>query len=52
MEVKEKINAENLKINQGTIRFDDIYFEYPNTDKEILKSVNLTFSGGKMEPAP
>ena len=47
-DVKEKINAENLKINQGTIRFDDIYFEYPNTDKEILKSVNLTFSGGKM----
>ena len=47
-DVKEKINAENLKINQGTIRFEDIYFEYPNTDKEILKSVNLTFSGGKM----
>ena len=47
-EVKEKINAENLRINKGTIKFENIYFKYPNTDKEILKSVNLTFSGGKM----
>ncbi len=47
-EVSEKINAENLKINDGTIKFKNIYFKYPNTEKQILKSINLNFSGGKM----
>jgi len=47
-EVKEKINAENIKIKEGTIRFENIYFKYPNTDKEILKSIDLSFIGGKM----
>ena len=47
-EVKEKINAENLNINEGTIEFENVNFTYPNTDKEILKSINLNFSGRKM----
>ena len=47
-EVKEKINAESLNINGGAIKFENIYFKYPNTEKEILKSINLNFSGGKM----
>ena len=36
-EVNEKINAENLKIDRATIKFENIYFKYPNTEKEILK---------------
>ena len=47
-EVREKINAENLNINEGTIEFENVNFTYPNTDKEILKSINLNFSGRKM----
>ena len=47
-EVNEKINAENLEIDRGTIKFENIYFKYPNTEKEILKTINLNFSGGKM----
>jgi len=47
-EVKEKINAEDLNINEGTIEFENVNFTYPNTDKEILKSINLNFSGRKM----
>ena len=47
-EVREKINAENLNINEGTIKFENVNFTYPNTDKEILKSINLNFSGRKM----
>ncbi len=47
-EVSEKKNAENLKIGKGKIEFKNIYFKYPNTEKEILKSINLNFSGGKM----
>jgi subfamily B ATP-binding cassette protein MsbA len=47
-QVKEKINAESLNINEGAISFENICFKYPNTEKEILKSINLNFSGGKM----
>ncbi len=47
-EVKEKINAESLNINEGEINFENICFKYPNTENEILKSINLNFSGGKM----
>ena len=47
-QVKEKINAEILNINEGAISFENICFKYPNTEKEILKSINLNFSGGKM----
>ena len=47
-EVQEKINAEKLNINEGTIEFENVNFTYPNTDKEILKSINLNFSGRKM----
>ena len=47
-QVKEKINAESLKISEGAISFENICFKYPNTEKEILKSINLNFSGGKM----
>ena len=47
-QVKEKINAESLNLNEGAISFENICFKYPNTEKEILKSINLNFSGGKM----
>ena len=47
-EIKEKNNAENLVINDGTIEFENINFKYPNTEKEILSSINLKFAGTKM----
>ena len=47
-EVSEKKNAENLKIGKGTIEFENICFKYPNSEKEVLKSISLNFSGGKM----
>ena len=47
-EVKEKTNAENLSLKYGTIKFENVNFKYPNTSKQILNSVNLTFAGGKM----
>jgi len=47
-QVKEKINADSLNINEGAISFENICFKYPNTEKEILKSINLNLSGGKM----
>ena len=47
-EIKEKNNAENIFIKNGTIEFDNVNFKYPNTDKEILSSINLKFAGTKM----
>ena len=46
--IKEINNAENLVINDGTIEFENINFKYPNTEKEILSSINLKFAGTKM----
>jgi len=47
-EIKEINNAENLVVNDGTIEFENINFKYPNTEKEILSSINLKFAGTKM----
>ena len=46
--VKDIVDAEDFTLNDGTIRFENVEFEYPNTKKNILNSVNLTFLGGKM----
>ena len=47
-DVKDKVNADNFILNDGTIRFENVEFEYPNVKKNILNSINLTFLGGKM----
>ena len=47
-EVVEKIDAKDLKLSKGKIEFQNVLFKYPNTNKEILHNLNLTFAGGKM----
>ena len=47
-EVIEKIDAKELKLSKGNIEFQNVVFRYPNTNKEILNNLNLTFAGGKM----
>ena len=47
-EIGENNNAKNLNFKTGTIEFKNINFKYPKTDKKILNSINLTFSGKKM----
>ena len=46
--VKDINDAKSLKLNKGTIKFENVNFNYPNTNKEILNSLNLTFAGKKM----
>ncbi len=46
--VKDINDAKNLKLIAGTIKFENVNFNYPNTNKEILDSINLTFAGTKM----
>ena len=47
-EISEKNNAKDLNLNEGTIKFENVNFRYPNTQKNILNSINLIFSGKKM----
>ena len=47
-EISEKNNAKDLNLNEGTIKFENVNFKYPNTQKNILNSINLIFSGKKM----
>ena len=47
-EVVEKIDAKDLKLSEGKIEFQNVLFKYPNTNKEILNNLKLTFAGEKM----
>ncbi len=47
-EVVEKVDAKGLKLSEGKIEFQNVLFKYPNTNKEILNNLKLTFAGGKM----
>ena len=47
-EIKDQINAKDLELDNGTIQFENVNFRYPKTDKIILNSINLNFTGKKM----
>ena len=47
-QVKNEIGALDLNFDRGAIKFNNVIFKYPKTEKEILNSVNLIFAGGKM----
>ena len=47
-EVVEKVDAKGLKLSEGKIEFQNVLFKYPNTNKEILNNLKLTFAGEKM----
>jgi subfamily B ATP-binding cassette protein MsbA len=46
--IDEKINAINLEVKTGTIEFSNVSFKYRNTEKNVLNSINLKITGGKM----
>ena len=46
--VRDINNAKILKLNSGTIEFENVNFEYPNSKNKILNNINLTFTGTKM----
>lgn len=45
--IKEIPNAPSLKVTAGEIVLDDISFNYPNSDQEVLKKFNLTIHPGQ-----
>jgi len=44
----EKIDATDLAIKNGTIKFENVNFKYDSEEKTVLKSINLELQGGKM----
>ena len=46
--VRDINDAKILKLNSGTIEFENVNFEYPNSKNRILNNINLTFTGTKM----
>ncbi len=46
--IKNKNNAEELKVDDGRIIFKGLNFGYSNEEKKILHNINLDFPGKKM----
>jgi subfamily B ATP-binding cassette protein MsbA len=47
-EIDEKKDASDLDVKLGNIEFKNVNFKYKNTEKNILNSINLKITGGKM----
>ena len=44
----EKNDDTDLKINNGTVKFENVSFKYDAEEKKVLKSINLELEGEKM----
>ena len=47
-EIMETENPNNLEIKKGEIRFNKVRFKYNDDERDVLKSIDLTISGGEM----
>ena len=45
--VKDKPNAPELKITEGTLVFDRVSFRYPGTTRDVLKEISFTARKGE-----
>ena len=46
--IKDVIKAENIDIKDAKIKFENVNFHYDETEGEVLKKINLEFTGGQM----
>jgi ATP-binding cassette, subfamily B, bacterial MsbA len=46
--ISENIDAKDISLSKGDIKFININFKYVNKEEKILKSINLEIRGGKM----
>ena len=42
------LKLDDMKIIDGTIKFENVSFNYDHAERKILKSINLNIQGGKM----
>jgi len=46
--IKDSITADNMNIQKAKIKFENVNFHYDKAEGEVLKKINLDFTGGKM----
>ena len=46
--IKDSITADNMSIKEAKIKFENVNFHYDKAEGEVLKKINLDFTGGKM----
>lgn len=46
--IREAENSKNLEIDNAEVELKNVSFAYENNQDDVLKSINLNFSGGKM----
>ena len=46
--INDKVNADELRVNKGSIEFSNIFFKYDLSQLNVLNNINLNFEGGKM----
>ena len=46
--IRDKVNADELRVNKGSIEFSNIFFKYDVSQENVLNNINLNFEGGKM----
>jgi subfamily B ATP-binding cassette protein MsbA len=47
-QITDHKNAENIKITNANIQFNNLSFKYNTEENDVLKNVNLNIAGGKM----
>ena len=45
--VKDRLNAPEIKISEGTLKFDRVSFRYPGTTRDVLKDVSFAARRGE-----
>ncbi len=48
IEIKESSNPERIDKFESEIRFKNVFYQYKNAEKEVLKNINLTIPYGKI----
>ena len=46
--IKDSMTADNMNIQKAKIIFENVNFHYDKAEGEVLKKINLDFTGGKM----
>ena len=46
--IKDKNNAKDIDVSEGSIKFKNVSFKYEPNEKNVLNNINLEFKGGKM----
>ena len=46
--IKDKDDAKDIKVTNGSIKFTNVSFKYESNEKNVLSDINLDFEGGKM----